>query len=253
MSASPPLVPGPVRRSTELRAFLIQGSWNYRVMQGTGVAFAMLPVLRHVWGEGPGFDEALARHCEHFNAHPYLSSVALGALTRLEAEHVDEATIRRFRAAIRGPLGALGDRVVWATWLPLAAVVALLLYWVGVPGWIPALTFVLFYNAVHLTMRLRGFRLGFDAGTGVGVRLRAMELTNRAERLSGVLLLLVGALVGLLIAGTPGAGVLGWPWQVALGLAFGVGLLGGVRLWRPTALVVVGAVVLLFLFGLRTG
>ena len=68
-----------------LRAFLIQGSWNYRTMLGGGFAFAILPVLRVVYrGDPAGFEEALQRHSEHFNAHPYLASVALGAVARME-------------------------------------------------------------------------------------------------------------------------------------------------------------------------
>lgn len=241
-------MPAAVRRSVERRAFLVQGSWNYRVMQGTGMAWALLPALRHL-REGEGLDEAVARHAEHFNAHPYFASLALGALTRLEAEGASPDTVRRFRAAIRGPLGALGDRIVWATWLPLSAVVALLLYWGGAPGWAAAGAFLVVFNVLHLTIRFRGFALGYEAGTGVGVRLRSLALTNRAERMGSPLLFLVGALAGLLLSrGGSGPGT---EWVAAWALAFALGLAGGVRLWRPTALITVGAVVLFFLLGLR--
>jgi PTS system mannose-specific IID component len=232
---------------------LIQGSWNYRLMQGLGMAFAILPVLRHLRESGPEtLGERVARHAEHFNAHPYFSSVALGALARLEVDGESPETVRRFRAAIRGPLGALGDRLVWATWLPLSAVLALVLYWVGLPGWLAVTAFLIVFNALHLTIRLLGFRLGFDAGTAVGVRLRGLGVTARTERVSGVLIFLVGLLGGVLLqtefAQRSGVGV---AWAGAAALAFLAGIIGGVRLWRPAAIATVASVVFLLLLGLR--
>ena len=79
------------------RSFLIQGSWNYHTMIGSGFAFAMLPGLRDLFGEDPAsMDASVRRHVEHFNAHPYLSTVALGAVLRLEADGADPETVRRF-------------------------------------------------------------------------------------------------------------------------------------------------------------
>ena len=70
--------------SAFLRSFLIQGSWNNRTMIGGGFAFALLPILRRVHrGDPEAFREALQRHSEHFNAHPYLANLALGAASRM--------------------------------------------------------------------------------------------------------------------------------------------------------------------------
>lgn len=249
MSLSGPLPRG-VRRRVEARAFLIQGSWNYRVMQGTGMAFAMLPVLRHLGLRGADLDEALGRHAEHFNAHPYLTSVALGALSRLECDGATPETVRRFRAAIRGPLGALGDRVVWVTWLPLAAVIALLLYWSGRTGLWAVAALVVLYNGLHLTMRFRGFQVGFESGTALAGRLRTLDPSGWSERVGLLLILLVGALAGLLLrSGASQGGDL--VWTAIGGIAFLLGLFGGVRLWRPTAILTVGIVVVFTLLGLR--
>lgn len=248
-----PSLPARVARAVVVRSFLVQGSWNYRVMQGLGMAFAMLPVLRHLRDSGPeALEERVARHAEHFNAHPYLSSVALGAVARLESEGESPETVRRFRAAIRGPLGALGDRLVWATWLPLSAVLALVLYWIGLPGWLAVAVFLVVFNALHLTIRQMGFRLGFEAGTAVGLRLRALGVTAMTERVSGVLIFLLGLLGGILLqtgfAQRSGVGVV---WAGAAVLAFLVGVVGGVRLWRPAAIVTVATVMFLLLLGLR--
>ncbi len=246
-------LPSAVRRSVVLRSFLVQGSWNYRVMQGLGMAFAMVPVLVHLRGDREALEQALARHAEHFNAHPYFSSVALGALARLESEGADAETVRRFRAAIRGPLGALGDRLVWATWLPLSAVVGLILYWCGFPAWLTMGVFLILFNALHLRLRVEGFRVGFDAGTGVGARLRGLGITTATDRLGGVLIALVGVLTGVMVQKDLIEGGAGGGWVLAAAAAFGLGIAGGTRVWRPAAILTVVAVAFLLLFGLRAG
>ncbi|MGD8361169.1 MAG: PTS system mannose/fructose/sorbose family transporter subunit IID, partial [Gemmatimonadota bacterium] len=88
--------------STFLRTFLIQGSWNRRTMLGAGFGFSILPTLRQVYREDPGgFKEAVGRHSEHFNAHPYLANLALGAVCRMEKDGKDSEEIRRFKLAVR--------------------------------------------------------------------------------------------------------------------------------------------------------
>ena len=102
-----------------LRSFSIQGSWNHRTMTGPGMAFALSPLLARIHADDPGaLHAALERHAGAFNAHPYLAPVAIGSLARLEYEQEETDTLLRFRAALRAPLGALGDETMWAGWRP---------------------------------------------------------------------------------------------------------------------------------------
>ena len=225
-----------MRAGMLLRSLLIQGAWNYGTMLGPGFAFTLLPVLRRVHaGDPEALSSALERHAEHFNAHPYLASIALGAVARLESGGADSDTVRRFRTAVRGPLGGLGDTLVWATWLPLVAVGALVLYWFGVPGWVATLTFVIVYNVGHLGLRTWGLRLGLEAGRDVGKRLTEANLGGWARRLQGLLVLGLGVLSGAILGAPDGLGSSG---PVVAGLAvvgFVAGLVGGHRAWRPAA------------------
>ena len=86
------LLPGPA--STQLAIFLrllaIQGSWNYEILLGNGIGFCLEPALR-LLPEGvhsDHFKSALARESKYFNAHPYLASVAVGALARAELDGI---------------------------------------------------------------------------------------------------------------------------------------------------------------------
>lgn len=237
--------------STFARSFLIQGSWNYRTMLGTGFGFALLPALRKLFRDRP--DElraALARHTEHFNAHPYLSGVALGATLRLEADGTDSETVRRFKTAVRGPLGGLGDALVWATFLPSVSMLALAAYWLGAPGPAAAVGFLVVYNIGHVTLRAWGFRAGLETGRDVGGRLAAARLVHHAARLRDASVVVLGTLAGALLGGAGGLGDAGILWGAGAVGAFVLGLLVGHYVWRPAAATTVAVIVLVAIWGM---
>lgn len=247
MSAS---LPPRALASSFLRSFLIQGSWNYHTMLGSGFAFAMMPGLKRLYRDDPeALERALERHLEHFNSHPYLSNVALGAAMRLEADGVDEETVRRFKLAVRGPLGGLGDSLVWATWLPLVSSLSLALYWLGLSGWTAAIFFLVVYNAGHLTLRAWGFRVGLMEGRHVGRRLQSADLKAWTGRLKGATALVLGLLVGAIVGATDGLASSGLVWLALATVAFLAGLRAGHHAWRPAAATVVVAITLLAAYG----
>ncbi|MGH7618844.1 MAG: PTS system mannose/fructose/sorbose family transporter subunit IID, partial [Gemmatimonadaceae bacterium] len=122
-----------VRVAMFIRLLAIQGSWNYEILLGNGIGFCVEPALRGLPGgvHSPAFHEALARESRYFNAHPYLASVAVGALARAELDGADPARIERFRTALCGPLGSVGDRLVWAGWLPFCSLASLAVFGLG--------------------------------------------------------------------------------------------------------------------------
>jgi len=238
--------------SAFLRSFLIQGSWNNRTMIGGGFAFALLPILRRVHrGDPEAFREALQRHSEHFNAHPYLANLALGAASRMEEEGRDPEEIRRFKLAVRGPLGSMGDALVWVGWRPATVLAALVLALAGAPPGVTVLFFLVLYNVGHLALRIWGFRVGLEWGSQVGDSLRKVAFTKQAERLAGVGVFLLGGLVGI---------ALEWGWAVGswtlllLGITGGIwgfwlGSLVGQKWWRWTFWGVSAAIGVIFLVG----
>lgn len=231
---------GRVRIATLLRSFLIQGSWNYHTMLGCGFAWALLPGLRELYGsDKEALHEATVRHSDHFNSHPYLAGVALGAVLKLEADGADAETVRRFKEAVRAPLGSLGDGLIWATWLPGTACAALAAFWLGLPGWIAVVAFLVTYNAGHLALRIWGLRAGLASGRTVGRELAAADLNGRAERLKPVLALMLGLMTGALVAGPDGLLLSGVPWVGLAALGFGIGWRIGHRVWRPAAVLTV--------------
>jgi len=190
-----------------LRTFAVQGSWNYRTMIGGGIAYALLPLLQRIHAGDPvALREAIERHSSAFNAHPYLSPLAIGAFARVEHDGRDPETIERFRAALRGPLGALGDQAVWAGWRPFCTLSAVVAFCMGLDARVAALAFVLVYNAAHVGLRVWGLRMGWTHGLDVGPILKGSPLKAIGAGLVPINAALIGAVVVLLSLRTPGFG-----------------------------------------------
>lgn len=156
-----------------LRMLAIQGSWNYEILVGNGIGFCVEPALRRLPGgvDGPAYRQALARQSVYFNAHPYLAALAVGSLARAEVDQVAPQRIERFRTALGGPLGSVGDRLVWASWLPACSLLALLIFGLGASATGVALGFLVLYNIGHLGLRDWGLREGWRHGLRVAAAL----------------------------------------------------------------------------------
>jgi len=252
--ATTPRGPGALKLRHRLqvfvRSFAIQGSWNERTMQGGGFGYALLPGLRALHPDDPEeLDHALRRHVEHFNAHPYLADLALGAVLRLEADAVPANEIRRFKSALRGPLGSIGDVLVWAGWLPACTLLALALALLGVGPWITILSFLGLYNLGHVILRAWVFRAGFREGREVGRWLRGAQLARHSSTVAAGGTLLLGVVLGLGVSrGIVGAGI-PWPMALVASLLLAAGTLRGLELRRPAWLIFLGCTFILLLWG----
>lgn len=165
----------PVRTQASmlLRMLAIQGAWNYETLLGNGIGFAMEPALR-LLPEGvhsQRFKDAMARQSKYFNAHPYLASVAVGALARAELDGEAPAKIERLRTALAGPLGSVGDRLIWAGWLPFCSLLALTVYGFGGGPVLVLVTFLGVFNVGHIALRVWGLRAGWKHGMRVAQAL----------------------------------------------------------------------------------
>lgn len=184
-----------------LRSFAIQGSWNYRTLQGSGFAYALMPVLRFVHGDSEQLQEAVVRHSTIFNAHPYLAGIALGAVARMELDGEDPALIERFKTALRGSLGTLGDRIIWAGWRPACVLLGMVVLLATSSALAGVTSFLVVYNAGHLGLRWWALRIGFEGGRHVGERMRDIPVARWHGIVVTTAAFLLGAAVPLIAAG----------------------------------------------------
>ena len=168
LAASPP--PSPLPAMTLLRVFarslFLQASWNPQGMQNLGLAYALFPALKALYPDPDRQMAAVRRHLAFFNTQPYMAAAILGGVIHHEAriargEEGPEVVVG-FKAALMGPLAALGDGFFWLSLRPAlgafcAALVPVLDAWAAV-------LFLVLYNVVHLTLRAKLFRMGLRLG-----------------------------------------------------------------------------------------
>ncbi len=228
--------------SAWLRLLTVQASWNYIRLIGIGIAFSSEPLLRDLPGGvgGERYNAALARAAKYFNGHPFLIGLAAGALARAEHDGAPAEQAGRLRTAIAGPLGSVGDKIVWAGALPVSSAIGLILA-VLVSPVIGVSVFLLMHNAVNSTLRTWALRTGWKGGMHVGKELggRALKLSMRvagpvAALATGLALPLVGAwltrgldsnaLLGVALVATVGIAFARWIWPTLGALRFGLGV-----------------------------
>jgi len=191
-----------------LRCLAIQGSWNYEILIGNGVGFCVEPALRRLPGGAgsPAYRQALARQSTYFNSHPYLAALAVGALARAETDLAPPVRIERFRTALCGPLGSVGDRLVWAAWLPACSLVALLFFGLGWSWGAVIAGFLMLYNTGHLGLREWGLRSGWKHGLRVATALGHPVLQHGPRYIGRVSAVLGGLALPLAVHRAIGGG-----------------------------------------------
>jgi PTS system mannose-specific IID component len=244
-----PTLPLKVRIAVFIRLLAIQGSWNYEILLGNGIGFCLEPALRGLPGgvHSRAFHEALARESRYFNAHPYLASVAVGALARAELEGADPVRIERFRTALCGPLGSVGDRLVWAGWLPFCSLVSLAVFGLGASPLAVVGLFLILYNVGHLGLRIWGLNTGWNHGLKVASALGNPVLRRGPQQIGRLAALVTGIAIPLALWRVigPGRSLLGEVLiAVALGSLLIVRLQNRIAGWRLSLIVL--AVVVLF-------
>lgn len=218
--------------ATLLRLFTVQASWNYERLIGVGTGFAAEPLLRGLERSDPArYREALGRASRYFNAHPYFSGAGAGALARAEWDGVPAEQIERLRGALAGPLGSIGDRLVWAGWLPTLSALA-----IAAVAWGAGLTavalFLVVYNVGHVALRWWALRAGWERGVRVAQALQETWIRRAGQVLAPATALALGFALPM-VAQWSGEAFRGWPRiAVAVSAAAAFGLLR----WRPDLL-----------------
>lgn len=182
-----------------IRSNLFQGSWNFERMQALGYAFSMTPAIRRLYPEGSEErKQAMKRHNEFFNTHPYMAAPILGTSLAMEEKRangaeIDDAAINGIKVGLMGPLAGVGDPIFWGTVRPVFAALGASIALTGsILG--PLLFFVLF-NAVRLGIRWWGVFYGYNKGSNIVSDMKGNVLQKLTEGASILGLFVMGALV----------------------------------------------------------
>jgi mannose/fructose/N-acetylgalactosamine-specific phosphotransferase system component IID len=172
-----------------LRSFFIQTGWNYERMLALGFTWILLPLGEKLYPSEGEKKRFLRRHLLTFNANPYFASYALGGVAKLEEMGVSEEEIGEFKDSLRGPLGALGDSLIWMNLRPALLILGIIL--AQALGGLGALSFWLLYNLHQVYLRARGVFKGYALGGKLDSDLRSgyyPKMIKWISRMGGVFL-----------------------------------------------------------------
>lgn len=186
-------------RGVFLRSNLFQGSWNFERMQALGFCFSMIPVIRRLYPENSEErKQAIKRHLEFFNTHPYVAAPVLGVTMAMEEQRangadIDDGAINGIKVGLMGPLAGVGDPIFWGTVRPVFAALGA---GIAMSGSLlgPILFFILF-NLVRLLTRYYGVSYGYKKGLDIVHDMGGGFLQKMTEGASILGLFVMGALV----------------------------------------------------------
>lgn len=188
-------------RSVFIRSNLFQGSWNFERMQALGFCFSMIPVICRLYTKGSAEQkEAIKRHLEFFNTHPYAAAPILGLIMAMEeqkangATDINSASINGLKIGLMGPLAGVGDPIFWGTIRPVLAALGAGIAMTGsMLG--PILFFVLF-NTIRLMTRYYGIVYAYQKGINIVHDIGKGGVFKKLTEGSSILgLFVMGALV----------------------------------------------------------
>ncbi|AFP84776.1 PTS mannose transporter subunit IID [secondary endosymbiont of Ctenarytaina eucalypti] len=186
-------------RGVFMRSNLFQGSWNFERMQALGFCFSMVPVIRRLYPENnDDRKQAIKRHLEFFNTHPYVAAPVLGVTMAMEEQRangapIDDAAINGIKVGLMGPLAGVGDPIFWGTVRPVFAALGA---GIAMSGSLlgPMLFFILF-NLIRITTHYYGVAYGYRKGLNIVNDISGGFLQKLTEGASILGLFVMGALV----------------------------------------------------------
>lgn len=180
------------------RSQFLQASWNFERMQNVGWAYAMIPALKKLYTTKEDRAQALKRHLEFFNTHPYLAAPVLGVTLTLEEERaagrdIDNAAIQGVKIGMMGPLAGVGDPIFWGTLRPVlgafAASLALSENYLG------PIIFFLAWNLIRMAFLWYSQELGYVQGGNIAQNLSGGLMQKLTQGASVLGMFIMGVLV----------------------------------------------------------
>ncbi len=186
------------RRTICNRHQFLQGTWNFERMQNGGWAYSLIPAIKALYKDKDSQSQALKRHLEFYNTHPYVSAPVLGVTLAMEEERangtpIDDAAINGVKVGMMGPLAGVGDPVFWFTIRPILGALGASLALGGSPLG-PILFFVL-WNLIRYGFLWKTQEFGYTAGKEITKDLSG-GLLGRVTLMASILgMFIIGALV----------------------------------------------------------
>ena len=186
------------------RSFMITACFSMDRMQAAGFDFAMIPVLKKLYGDNKEkYSEALTRHAEAYNNTYACTPFVVGIASAMEEEAAnnpsfDTSSINNIKVALMGPLSGIGDTFFWGTFRILAAGVGISFAQQG--SLLGPLLFLLIFNIPNFLVRIFGIKYGYRLGGKSIDALVSIGLMARATKAATVLgLVVIGGMIASMV------------------------------------------------------
>lgn len=181
------------------RSFFSMTSINYERYCSLGFCYAMIPALKKLYPEQDKFSEALLRHNEFFNCHPYTGNAVIGVTLALEEQRalgkpITGEAISSAKAALMGPLSSIGDSVFKATFMTIFAAIGAALALEGNAA--GPIIFIVPNVLLNVVSRWYFIKYGHQLGTNLVVKMKSSDLIDKfVEGATIVGMMVVGAMI----------------------------------------------------------
>lgn len=163
------------------RSMLVGACLNYERYLGLGFSYAMYPVLKKLY-KGEELNEAVLRHTEFYNTHPWMHNLILGISAALEEQRsmgqpISKDAISAAKAGIMGPTAGFGDSFFKGVVVTITGAFAAGLAIDGNP--IAPIVFIVPNLLVCFLMRYYGTKLGYEYGTKLIIKMRRTNIIQK--------------------------------------------------------------------------
>ena len=158
------------RMNVSWRLTFVQANWNYERMHNVGFAYTLAPIIRKLYESKDDRRDALKRHLEFVNTHPYVHAPIVGVVLALEEEkangaEIDDMAIQGVKVGMMGPLAGVGDPIFWGTLRPVIGAFAASLALTG--SALGPLLFFLIWNVIRVVFVWYTQELGYRSGSEI--------------------------------------------------------------------------------------
>lgn len=186
------------RMSVAWRHQFLQGSWNYERMQNGGWCYSIIPAIKKLYKNDDDRKEALKRHLEFYNTHPYVSAPVMGVTLALEEERangidINDQAIQGVKVGMMGPLAGVGDPVFWFTLRPILGALGASLAMSG--SIMGPLLFFFAWNIIRIAFLWYTQEFGYKVGTSIAQDLSGGLLGKITQGASILGMFIIGSLV----------------------------------------------------------
>lgn len=181
------------------RSFFTMTTINYERYCSLGFCYSMIPALRVLYPNQEDFQEAMQRHNEFFNCHPYTGNAVIGVSLALEEQRavgkpICAEAISSTKAALMGPLSSIGDSVFKATFMTIFAAIGAALALDGNPA--GPFVFLIPNVLLNVCSRWLFIKYGYELGTNLVVKMKGSSIIDKfVEGATIVGMMVVGAMI----------------------------------------------------------